>query len=130
MTAPIDASRRTGRVASSPFSASQAYGTLRALLVAGLEEQTARLAQHQAALAALPVHSSRDPSGLNRARAALHAYRARQAIEQIQAALARMDDGRYGICGSCRQPIPLERLEATPSASLCEPCTRAEGSLS
>lgn len=39
--------------------------------------------------------------------------------EQVAHALQRMDEGVYGICEVCGQPIPLERLEALPSATLC-----------
>ena len=39
--------------------------------------------------------------------------------EQVAHALRRMDEGTYGICEVCGQPIPIERLEALPSATLC-----------
>lgn len=39
--------------------------------------------------------------------------------EQVDHALRRMDEGTYGICEVCGQPIPIERLEALPSATLC-----------
>jgi RNA polymerase-binding protein DksA len=41
------------------------------------------------------------------------------ALEQIDAALARLDDGSFGICERCGNPIGLERLEALPYATLC-----------
>jgi RNA polymerase-binding transcription factor DksA len=40
------------------------------------------------------------------------------AIDEIDAALARIDDGTYGICLASGQPIPKERLEAIPWASV------------
>ena len=43
-------------------------------------------------------------------------------LRQIDAALARMDDGRYGLCVSCSQPLPDARLEALPMTSLCMSC--------
>lgn len=42
---------------------------------------------------------------------------ARAAVEQIDAALGRIDDGTYGICTASGEPIPKERLEAIPWAS-------------
>jgi RNA polymerase-binding protein DksA len=39
-------------------------------------------------------------------------------IEQIDAALARIDDGTYGICVKTGEPIPVERLRALPWASM------------
>jgi RNA polymerase-binding protein DksA len=40
-------------------------------------------------------------------------------LEEIDAALARIDDGTYGLCEHCRRPIVAERLEALPWATLC-----------
>ena len=39
--------------------------------------------------------------------------------EGAQQALARIDEGTYGICERCGNPIGRERLEARPSATLC-----------
>ena len=44
------------------------------------------------------------------------------ALREINAALARMDDGRYGLCVSCSKPIPPARLDVLPMAPLCMPC--------
>jgi DnaK suppressor protein len=40
-------------------------------------------------------------------------------LGEIDAALARIDDGTYGICQACGKPIDVERLEALPWATLC-----------
>jgi RNA polymerase-binding protein DksA len=47
---------------------------------------------------------------------------AREAMEDIAEALARLDDGSYGLCSSCGIPIPLPRLEAVPTTRRCVPC--------
>jgi DnaK suppressor protein len=47
-----------------------------------------------------------------------------QALDDIEAALARMDGGRYGRCERCDADIPPERLEAVPQARLCMACQR------
>ncbi len=39
--------------------------------------------------------------------------------EQVVAALARLDDGTYGTCVACGQPIPDARLEVRPEAARC-----------
>jgi RNA polymerase-binding transcription factor DksA len=49
------------------------------------------------------------------------------ALDDIEAALARMDAGRYGCCAECDAAIPVERLFAIPQAPLCMRCQqRAE----
>lgn len=40
----------------------------------------------------------------------------------IDNALARIEQGRYGLCMRCNKPIPEARLEAIPSAVLCVEC--------
>jgi len=41
----------------------------------------------------------------------------RRLIEEIQAALARLDDGTYGDCEVCGEPINPARLEALPDSA-------------
>ena len=47
---------------------------------------------------------------------------ARVALAGIEAALERMERGRYGACVECGAPIPLERLEILPAVALCTTC--------
>jgi len=48
-------------------------------------------------------------------------------LRAIEYALARVRAGSYGICRSCGEPIPEERLEAIPETPLCVACqARAE----
>jgi DnaK suppressor protein len=47
-----------------------------------------------------------------------------RALAVIDAALDRVDDGRYGICGWCGGPIAIERLNALVTAELCLGCQR------
>jgi DnaK suppressor protein len=44
-------------------------------------------------------------------------------LADVQRALAKLDDGSYGICDRCGATIPPERLEARPSSVLCVPCS-------
>ena len=46
-------------------------------------------------------------------------------LAAIDAALARIESGTYGICERCGKPIAPERLEARPWAALCIDCQRA-----
>lgn len=48
-----------------------------------------------------------------------------QRLADIEAALARLDDGTYGVCTDCGNQIPPRRLEALPLAVLCVNCQSA-----
>jgi RNA polymerase-binding protein DksA len=43
-------------------------------------------------------------------------------LEQIEAALERIEDGAYGQCDECGARIPKTRLNALPYASMCVKC--------
>jgi DnaK suppressor protein len=45
-----------------------------------------------------------------------------QELRRIDHALSRLNSGTYGECIDCRQPIPLARLEAEPTAARCVTC--------
>lgn len=44
------------------------------------------------------------------------------ALNDVNAALTRMESGDYGRCTRCAQPIPADRLDALPMTALCMPC--------
>ncbi|HVO21547.1 MAG TPA: TraR/DksA C4-type zinc finger protein [Anaeromyxobacter sp.] len=48
----------------------------------------------------------------------------RGAVEQIDAALARMARGEFGTCADCEQEIDPRRLAALPTTVLCGECAR------
>ena len=53
--------------------------------------------------------------------------RERKLILKIKEALARIDDGTFGICEECGEEISEERLKARPVTTLCIQCkTKAE----
>jgi DnaK suppressor protein len=47
---------------------------------------------------------------------------ARGTLREIMQALRRMDDGSYGSCLRCLEPLPIERLEVLPQAAMCMTC--------
>jgi RNA polymerase-binding protein DksA len=47
-------------------------------------------------------------------------------LDQVQAALNRLDDGTFGQCEHCGGSIGEERLEAIPYASRCIQCASAD----
>jgi DnaK suppressor protein len=51
---------------------------------------------------------------------------ARELLELSERALARMDDGSFGVCDSCGQAIGKARLQAFPRATLCVTCKQRE----
>ena len=52
--------------------------------------------------------------------------RVADAMDQTERAIARVDDGTYGNCESCGEPIGAARLEAYPRATLCVTCKQRE----
>jgi DnaK suppressor protein len=48
--------------------------------------------------------------------------RIRQELAGIEHALQKFEEGTYGKCDNCGQPIDPARLEALPQASLCLNC--------
>lgn len=49
----------------------------------------------------------------------------RETLNEIDAALEKVDAGTYGSCSNCGQPIGDARLEAIPMATLCMECASA-----
>jgi DnaK suppressor protein len=45
-------------------------------------------------------------------------------LSQIERALARLKQGKYGTCENCEKKITLARLNALPYATLCINCER------
>lgn len=52
--------------------------------------------------------------------------RERLLLQKIQIALSKIEEGTFGICEGCEEPIELKRLEARPIAELCIRCKEAE----
>lgn len=57
-----------------------------------------------------------------------HAYRVSSRADRaerlaaVDAALAALDNGTYGVCRHCGQPIPRERLDIRPQTVACVSC--------
>ena len=54
------------------------------------------------------------------------ANNARNMLQQVEHALARLANGTYGACESCGMQIGKGRLQAFPRATLCLACKQAE----
>jgi DnaK suppressor protein len=100
--------------------ATDPLGELRDALI---EQRQFRVEQINELATAGPAYAADEPHDqvLNAIKAA-----AIIALADIDAALDRLARGSYGRCESCRQPIPLERLEILPMAGLCTACQHAK----
>jgi DnaK suppressor protein len=47
-------------------------------------------------------------------------------LARTERALAKLDEGTYGTCDECGDPIPPARLRAMPDSALCVTCAAAE----
>ena len=72
--------------------------------------ELSHLAQHQADIASETFEREKDFSILEQVEAEL---------ADVDRALHRLDDGTYGTCEACHEPISDERLEAQPAARFC-----------
>ena len=57
-----------------------------------------------------------------REKAFLFASRESQYFERLELAIKRIEEGTFGICAKCKNPIDKERLEAVPIATMCVEC--------
>lgn len=87
--------------------------------VATTEEELATLEPHQ------PGSPSGDvPTEIASAILSRLEGREKHAMDEIDAAQARLAAGTYGGCEECGGAIPLERLRAVPTARHCVTCQR------
>jgi DnaK suppressor protein len=84
-----------------------------------LESQRAEFAREREEALAECAQSVPDPVAQRRA------ADLKETIEQVDAALARIDAGTYGACTKCGTAIPEERLELRPFSATCVACTSA-----
>ncbi|NBT59123.1 conjugal transfer protein TraR [bacterium] len=52
--------------------------------------------------------------------------RERELVLRIEVALSKIEDGTFGLCEMCEEPIDVKRLEAQPMAEMCIRCKEAE----
>ena len=43
----------------------------------------------------------------------------RESLDEVELAIGKLDDGTYGLCEVCGEPIAAARLEAMPAARYC-----------
>ena len=91
--------------------------------LAGLEREFAGIVE---AADSANTDDEHDPEGatiaFERQHVAALIGQARDQLAAIDAALRRLDEGGYGQCERCGQPIAPERLAARPTATRCVSC--------
>lgn len=117
-----------------PWSAKE-LTALRSEIEAHIAQLEREIAAAEAELFDL-MHDGGDGAGDDQADAGAKTYEreqeislannARELLDQNRRALERMDDGSYGVCESCGEPIGKLRLQAAPRATLCMPCKMKE----
>ncbi|SHN09610.1 TraR/DksA family transcriptional regulator [Actinacidiphila paucisporea] len=79
--------------------------------------------------ALVAVDDEHDPEGSSTAFERAHIgsllAQAREHLVALDRALERLDEGGYGRCEACGEPIPPERLEVLPAATTCVRCAAA-----
>lgn len=56
----------------------------------------------------------------------LYAQRDGEALHSVDQALERIENGTYGMCETCQQPINTERLKYIPETRMCIACKAKE----
>ena len=104
---------------------SRKYGVFERFLRSKREELMAHLADHRQEMVADRVPD--DSYGLAswtliEDMTADTLEREHRLLGEVEAALERLEEGEFGICQGCGEPIPPRRLEALPWARFCVSC--------
>jgi DnaK suppressor protein len=91
---------------------------------ASLEEEVANLtATSQESTVGLGNHMADDATAAFDQATAVSLRRGHvRSLDEVNAALERMDEGTYGVCDRCGEAIDFARLKAMPQATLCLSC--------
>jgi DnaK suppressor protein len=128
----------TKKAAGRSRSARSAAETerIRAALAARRDELRHEYELHLAEIAELQRDRLTDSAGDDQADTGSKTFEREQEISlahsilertaQVERALERLDEGSYGWCERCGNAIPVERLAAFPSATLCVSCKQLE----
>ena len=82
-----------------------------------------RLFDAQRDVAADDEHDPEGPTlSLQRAEAEAMLAQSRRHLDEVEAAIVRMDEGSYGVCVTCGRDIQPARLDARPFAAQCITC--------
>jgi len=122
--------------ATKPARSAAETERIRAALAARRDELREEYDLHLAEIAELQRDRLNDSAGDDQADTGSKTFEREQEISlansilerttQVERALERLDEGSYGWCERCGNAIPVERLAAFPSATLCVSCKQLE----
>ncbi|WP_433829357.1 TraR/DksA family transcriptional regulator [Actinoplanes sp. CA-015351] len=127
---------RSGSSAAERSRSEAETEEIRHALVARLTELQAEYDQSLSEITELQRERVADSAGDDQADAGTKTFEREQEITlannlleritQVERAIDRLGAGNYGWCERCGNQIPVERLAAFPSATLCIPCKQLE----
>ena len=130
------ATKAAEKKAPTPVRSAAETERIRAALAARRDELREEYEQHLAEIAELQRDRLTDSAGDDKADTGSKTFEREQEISlahsilerttQVERALERLDEGSYGWCERCGNAIPVERLAAFPSATLCVSCKQLE----
>lgn len=111
----------------SPSQLAEAHTALRSLreaLIRGAAEHRDGLSRIEAARTELERLREEDDAQSDEQRGfeQMLSSREQEELLAVDAAQARLTEGRYGLCVACEAPIPWARLQAQPEAARCIGC--------
>lgn len=129
--------KTTGRKAAAPAARSAAETEkIRAALTARRDELRGEYDQTLSEITELQRDRFTDSAGDDQVDTGTKTFEREQEISlansileriaQVERALERLDEGGYGWCERCGNPIPVERLAAFPAATLCVTCKQLQ----
>jgi RNA polymerase-binding protein DksA len=128
--------KRSAATATKPSRSAAETERIREALIARRDELREEYSVHLAEIAELQRGRFTDSAGDDQADTGSKTFEREQEISlahsilerssQVERALERLDEGSYGWCERCGNAIPVERLAAFPSATLCVSCKQLE----
>jgi DnaK suppressor protein len=136
MAKPVDTGTAGRKAVTQAARTTAETEKIRAALAARCDELRAEYDQTLSEIAELQRDRLTDSAGDDQADTGTKTFEREQEISlansileritQVERALERLDEGGYGWCERCGKPIPVERLAAFPSATLCVACKQLE----
>jgi len=128
--------KRAGKATPTSTRTAAETERIRAALAARREELYEEYRLHRAEIDELQRYSLTDSAGDDQVDTGSKTFEREQGISlansilerinQVDRAMERLDEGTYGWCERCGNAIPVERLAAFPSATLCVTCKQLE----